>query len=59
MNGGHVLQVLALILLFLGGAALAFQLSGDGQPMFWLVAFSPIIMGCGLFIIGRHINRRR
>ena len=57
MNGGHVLQVLGGLLLLLGGIGVAFQLSGYGQPLMWLGAIGPIIMGIAIFTIGRAINR--
>ncbi len=59
MNGGHVLQILGLILLLLGGIAVALQLTGNGQPVMWLGAVGPIIMGCAILLIGRQINRER
>lgn len=59
MNGGHVLQILGLILLLLGGTAIAFQLTDDGPPVVWLGAVGPIIIGCALVFIGRQINRER
>ena len=59
MKGGHVLQILGLVLLLIGGAGVAFQLSGNGQPVMWLGAIGPIIMGGAIFFIGRMINRER
>lgn len=59
MNGGHVLQLLGLLLLLLGGAAVAFQLIGDGPPAVWLGAIGPVITGCAILFIGRQINRER
>jgi hypothetical protein len=57
MNGGHVLQILGLILLLIGGAGVAFQLSGSGQPVMWLGAIGPIVMGSAILFIGRMVSR--
>lgn len=59
MNGGHVLQLLGVLLLLLGGVAIALQLTGDGPPVVWLGAIGPVVMGCAIFFIGRQINRER
>lgn len=59
MNGGHVIQILGVILLLLGGIAIAFQLTGDGPPVVWLGAIGPVIVGGALLFIGRQINRER
>lgn len=59
MNGGHVLQLLGLVLLLLGGAGIAFQLSGAGTPVMWLGSIGPIVMGIAMLILGRSLQRER
>ncbi|MBY6205270.1 hypothetical protein [Halomonas denitrificans] len=57
MTGARVLQILGLILLLLGGAAIALQLGGGGSPVAWLGAIGPIVMGIALLIIARGLER--
>jgi len=57
MNGSRVLKIMGLVLLALGGLGVAVQMSEDAQPVMWLGAIGPIIMGAALLIIGNYLGR--
>jgi hypothetical protein len=59
MNGARVLQVMGFILLGLGVAGVAFLISNDAQPVMWLGAVGPTLMGVALLVISRTIRKER
>ncbi len=60
MNGSRVLQIMGVLLLLLGGAAVAVQLSSEAPNMVtWLGATGPVLMGIALLVIARQLGRER
>ncbi|MEN1727214.1 MAG: hypothetical protein AAGJ52_02125 [Pseudomonadota bacterium] len=57
MNGSHVLLIMGLMLMTLGGVGVGIQLHNDAAPVMWLGAIGPIVMGVALVIISRAIRR--
>jgi len=59
MNGARVLQVMGFLLLGLGVAGVAFLISNDAQPVMWLGAVGPCIMGAALLVIAQALKKER